>query len=104
MTSMPLMSVLDSDTLEKAQKAMLKGDVRRLMVRSKSSGEVIGLLSVDDLARAGMKKMAGQVIIYNAISFSSKSEFQVIRETAVLHRERQAIPSITVSDDFAEGK
>lgn len=61
MTSTPLISVFDSDNLDAARKAMLKGDVRRLLVRSQSSGEVIGLLSIDDLARAGMKKMAGEV-------------------------------------------
>lgn len=83
MTGTPLVTVRDTDSIEAAQRAMVLGDVRRLIVRSATSGEVVGLLSVDDLARAGLQRMVGEVI----------------RETAMLHRDRQSIPSITIAGE-----
>jgi len=59
----PLALVFDDESLTRAEEIMIQREVRRLLVQKRSApSEVIGILSVDDIARAGLARQAGEVM------------------------------------------
>jgi hypothetical protein len=61
MTAAPLISIAANADLDEAHRLMVIHRVRRLLVRREGSGEVIGVLSLDDIALTGSAHRAGRV-------------------------------------------
>jgi len=85
MTAPILAMVYEDADLMAAERLMIEKQVRRLLVLRREDNAVCGVLSVDDLARAGQRRRAGEIIRGAA---TLASEPMVIRQGSQRHAGR----------------
>lgn len=90
-----LISCYEDENLARAEQLMLEYSIRRLPVLRRSTGELVGMLTVDDVALAASRSRAGRVL-ENAALFPNVDE-QGRFEGTISHAPMRATPEAALA-------